>query len=63
VNLALDKDTQFEQFTLQFRAEFYNALNHPLWASPGSTFGSTSFGVSPNKVNNRTGQLALKLVF
>jgi hypothetical protein len=49
--------------TAQFRAEFYNVLNHPMWASPGSTFGSTSFGVSANKVNNRTGQLALKLIF
>lgn len=63
VNLALDKDTELEKFTLQFRAEFYNALNHPLWASPVTSYGSTSFGVSANKVNNRTGQLALKLIF
>ena len=64
VNLAMDKSLNLvEGISLQFRAEFYNALNHPLWASPGTTYGSTSFGVSPNKVNNRTGQLALKLIF
>jgi Carboxypeptidase regulatory-like domain/TonB dependent receptor len=64
VNLALDKNTNVrELFTLQFRAEFYNALNHSLWASPGTTYGSTSFGVSADKTNNRTGQLALKLIF
>ncbi len=64
VNLALDKRLEIaEGISLQFRAEFYNAFNHPMWASPGTTFGATSFGVSPNKVNNRTGQLALKLIF
>ena len=64
VNLALDKRAElFDGISLQFRAEFYNALNHPMWNSPGTTFGSTSFGVTANKVNNRTGQLALKLIF
>ena len=63
-NVALDKNFSiWRELNLQFRAEFYNALNHPMWASPGATFGASNFGVSANKVNNRTGQLALKLVF
>ena len=64
VNLALHKDQGFgELFKLQFRAEFYNAFNHPIWASPGTTFGASSFGVTADKTNNRTGQLSLKLLF
>jgi hypothetical protein len=64
VNLSLNKSFKlYRETTLQFRSEFYNALNHPMWASPGATYGSSSFGVSANKVNNRTGQLALKLIF
>ena len=64
VNLSLNKSFKlYRETTLQFRSEFYNALNHPMWASPGATYGSSTFGVSANKVNNRTGQLALKLIF
>jgi hypothetical protein len=64
VNLALDKNVKVHsELTIQFRAEFYNAFNHPMWASPATTFGSSNFGVSANKINNRTGQLALKLIF
>jgi hypothetical protein len=64
VNLALHKNENFgDRIKLQFRAEFYNALNHPMWASPGTTFGSSSFGVTADKINNRTGQLSLKFLF
>jgi hypothetical protein len=64
INASLFKNTAIrEGVNLQFRAEFFNIFNHPLWASPGSTFGSPTFGVSANKVNNRTGQLSLKLIF
>jgi len=64
VNLALHKNLSLEAlFKLQFRAEFYNAFNHPIWASPGTTYGSSSFGVTSGKTNNRTGQLSLKLIF
>lgn len=30
---------------LSFRAEFYNAMNHPQFANPGTTFRTASFGV------------------
>jgi hypothetical protein len=53
-----------EKSSLQFRAELFNALNHPQFANPDTTFGSPTFGViSSTAVNARVGQLALKLAF
>ena len=34
-----------EDAELAFRVEFYNALNHPQFANPGTTFRTASFGV------------------
>jgi hypothetical protein len=68
LDLALSKSVVFnwlhEQNNLQFRAEFYNALNHPQFGNPDSNFTSPTFGVISNTaVNARVGQLALKLTF
>ncbi len=53
-----------EKSSLQFRAEFFNALNHPQFANPDTNFASPTFGViSSTAVNARVGQLALKLTF
>jgi len=53
-----------ENASIQFRAEFYNALNHPQFANPDSNFTSPTFGViSSSAVNPRVGQLALKMGF
>jgi len=53
-----------EQGALQFRAEFYNALNHPQFANPDANFSSPTFGViSSTAVSARVGQLALRFVF
>jgi hypothetical protein len=53
-----------EKSSLQFRAEFYNALNHTQFANPDTNFTSPTFGViSGTAVNARVGQLALKLAF
>jgi Carboxypeptidase regulatory-like domain/TonB dependent receptor len=47
-----------------FRAEFFNALNHPQFANPDTQFGSSTFGViSTTAVNARIGQLAIKFSF
>ncbi|MFL6302886.1 MAG: carboxypeptidase regulatory-like domain-containing protein [Candidatus Sulfotelmatobacter sp.] len=53
-----------EKGSIQFRAEFYNALNHTQFANPDSSFTSPTFGViSSTSVNARVGQLAMKFVF
>lgn len=53
-----------EGSSVQFRAELFNAFNHPQFADPDNNFSSATFGViSSTSVNPRVGQLALKLSF
>ena len=53
-----------ENAQLAFRAEFYNALNHPQFANPGTTFGTATFGViTQTSVAPRLIQFALKYAF
>jgi hypothetical protein len=53
-----------EKSSVTFRAEFYNALNHPQFSNPDSNFTSPTFGViSSTSVNARVIQLALKFAF
>jgi hypothetical protein len=53
-----------EKCEIEFRAEFFNALNHPQFANPDANFTSPTFGViSSASVNARVGQLALRLTF
>jgi hypothetical protein len=68
LDLALSRTVVFnwphEKGNLEFRAEFYNALNHPQFANPDTNFTSPTFGViSSTAVNARVGQLALKFGF
>jgi hypothetical protein len=68
LDLALSKTVlvrwPLESGSLQFRAEFYNALNHPQFANPDTNFSSPTFGlISSTSVNARVGQLALKFAF
>ena len=63
-NTSFFKNTNLrEGMRLQFRAEFYNFFNHPIWAAPGASLGTSTFGVVAQKNGNRTGQLGLKLQF
>ena len=53
-----------EGCNLQFRGDFFNALNRPQFSNPNTTYGSSSFGViSSTSVNPRVGQLAVKIIF
>lgn len=65
VDVALSKTFAIkwptEKGSLQFRAEFFNALNHPQFANPDTNFSSATFGViSSTTVNPRVVQLALR---
>lgn len=68
VDLALSKTLMvnwpLEKSSFQFRAEFFNALNHPQFANPDNNFTSPTFGViRSTAVNARVGQLAVRLAF
>ena len=68
LDLAFSKTVVFnwphEKSSLQFRAEFYNALNHPQFGNPDINFTSPTFGViSSTAVNARVVQLAVRLAF
>ena len=53
-----------ENSTVEFRAEFFNAFNHPQFSNPDTNFASPTFRViSSTAVNARVGQLALKFSF
>jgi hypothetical protein len=53
-----------EKSSIEFRAEFFNALNHPQFANPDANHSSPTFGViSSTAVNPRVGQLAVRLSF
>ncbi|MDZ4800170.1 MAG: TonB-dependent receptor [Bryobacteraceae bacterium] len=64
-DLSLLKNfTLREGFKLQFRAETYNALNHPNFSGPNTSPTSTAFGtVTAQNGNPRWWQMALKLSF
>jgi hypothetical protein len=52
-----------ERFRLQYRAEFFNALNNTELNNPGTTLGSASFGRITGARSPRILQMALKLYF
>jgi hypothetical protein len=67
-DLSLAKRTRVgglrENAELAFRAEFYNALNHPQFSNPGTTFRTASFGViTQTAVAPRLIQFGLKYLF
>jgi hypothetical protein len=52
-----------ERFGLQFRAQAYNALNHPNFNFPNATVDSSAFGTITSALDPRELEAALRLVF
>ncbi|MGH9666323.1 MAG: hypothetical protein ACRD9L_17990, partial [Bryobacteraceae bacterium] len=52
-----------EGMSLEFRAEFFNAFNHPQFNNPDTSLGDANFGRITSATNPRRGQLALKFYF
>jgi hypothetical protein len=48
---------------LQYRAEFFNVMNHPILGNPGTTVTSGGFGRITSAGAPRVIQMALKLNF
>jgi hypothetical protein len=52
-----------DRFSLQFHAEFFNALNHTNLGNPNLSVSTSTFGTIQGSGDPRIGQLALKLLF
>jgi hypothetical protein len=74
LDVALAKTTAItERVSLEFRVEYFNALNHPEFAQPtvldgatninGATFGQITTTGSFRGAAPRIGQLAMRLTF
>lgn len=64
VDLTLKKAFSFtESMRLEYRAEFFNALNRTNFSMPGNVLGTPNFGVIASSGPARVSQMSLKLVF
>ncbi len=53
-----------DALNMEFRAEFFNIFNHPTFATPGSTLGSSNFGlISATQSAERQMQFGLRFMF
>jgi hypothetical protein len=63
-DVSLHKATKIaERYSVEFRAEFFNVLNHAQFSNPAGNFTSKSFGRVTSARDPRIGQLGLKLHF
>jgi hypothetical protein len=64
LDLSLFKRTPIrENMDVEFRAESFNALNHPSFTTVGTVVGTSTFGAVTATGNPRINQLALKFHF
>jgi hypothetical protein len=64
LDLSLAKNTRItERQSVELRFEAFNSLNHTNFGNPGTTFGSSSFGVISSAGNPRIVQMAIRYRF
>jgi Carboxypeptidase regulatory-like domain len=63
-DFSIMKNNRFkEHYNVQFRAEFFNGFNLVNFGAPGTTLGTSSFGVISSAADGRVIQFGLKLLF
>ena len=63
-DFSVDKNFRLREMArLQFRAEFFNVLNHTNFGIPNTQTTSAAFGTIRTTYPSRQGQFALKLIF
>lgn len=63
-DLGLQKNTKVrESMSVQFRAEFFNAMEHVQFNSPSGSFTSSNFGRVTSARAGRIGQMSLKFLW
>ena len=65
MDMTLNKNTRIgEKYTVQFRTEFFNLTNSPVFNAPNVNFGNSQFGVVDSQQNQpRIIQFAVKFLF
>ena len=65
VNLTLSKTFAIvEKLKLEFRASWFNALNHPVFSGPNTTVGNANFGRISSQANiSRQTEFAMRVIF
>ena len=63
-DLAVQKNTRIhESMSIQFRAEFFNAMEHAQFGNPSGSFTSSQFGRVTSASRGRIGQMSLKFLW